>query len=534
MRDRISPRRFFADERGAVATTYALALVGLVVAAGVGYDYAQVATLDTELQNAADQAALAGATQLDGNANAIARAKTAAQTYVANTSLMANDGGTSAVAIDSASYAFYATKTDAENDTNAVTADASAKYVKVSIVSRKAHYTLTPIISRVVQSGSINASATAGLGSSICKVPPVMMCNPAANPAVFDVASYIGKGLLLVAHGNGGSYAPGDFGYLDVGAGANALGKLLGYANPPGDCVDITAPTTQPGSMASVINDFNTRFDIFDNGDSNNCYGSSLCPPSDNSRKDVIQPGTLTTSSSLTKQDCGFTTGKGGKGWQFSDGVYRPASAATCTSLIAAGSTCRADGDKTLYPDAMGYPRDFKHAWANPAMNTDRIGDGTWDIDAYWRTNYNGAAWAGQVTTAVAGRSYPTRYEIYKWERANPGTGYRQFGTGSNKSTAFQAPMCRPGFVPGGTKPDRRVIPVAVVNCTGLNGAQQVNPIDWMDVFLVEPSLPRKDSSNNSISSTGDIYVEVVSRTTQGSEGATSQIVRRDKPYLVK
>lgn len=524
MRDRISPRRFLADERGAVATTYALALVGLVVAAGVGYDYAQVATLDTELQNAADQAALAGATQLDGKSDAITRAQTAAQTYVANSSIMANDGGTSAVAIDSASYAFYATKADAEADANPVTTGAAAKYVKVSVVSRKAHYTLTPIISRVVQSGSINASATAGLGSSICKVPPVMMCNPAANPSVFDVASYIGKGLLLVAHGAGGSYVPGDFGYLDVGAGANALGKLLAYANPPGDCVEITSPTTQPGSMASVINDFNTRFDIFDNGDSNNCYGGSLCPPSDNSRKDVVQSGALTTSSSLSKQDCGFASGKGGKGWRFSDHPYRPTSAQTCDA-----AACTDNPSAGVYPDAMGYPRDFKHAWPNPAMNSDRIGDGSWDINAYWHANHN-AAWAGQVSTAVAGRSYPTRYEIYKWERANPGAGYLQTASGF---TTFQAPMCRPGSAPGGTAPDRRVIPVAIVNCTGLNGAAQVTPIDWMDVFLVEPSLSRKVSSST-YSSVGDIYVEVVGRTTQGSEGATSQVVRRDKPYLVK
>jgi len=312
-----------------------------------------------------------------------------------------------------------------------------------------------------------------------------------------------------------------------VGTGASALGKLLGYTNPPGDCVDVTAPTTQPGSMASVINDFNTRFDIFDNGDSNNCYSGSLCAPSDNSRKDVVQQGDQTSATSLAKQDCGFTTG-GGKGWKISGGAYRPPSPATCTSLIAGGTSCRADGDKAKYPDAMGYPRDFKHAWNNPGMTSDRIGDGTWDIDAYWRVN-QGAAWAGQVATGVAGRSYPTRYEIYKWERSNPRAPAVVEGT-----TAFQAPMCRPGASPGGTQPDRRIIPVAVVNCTGLSGSKQVTPIDWIDAFLVEPSLPRKDQANKSFTSSGDIYVEVIGRTTQGAAAAASQVVRRDKPYLLK
>jgi len=531
MRDRISPRRFLADDSGAVATTYALALVGLVVAAGVGYDYAQVATLDTELQNAADQAALAGATQLDGKSDAITRAQTAAQTYVANSSIMANDGGTSAVAIDSASYAFYATKSDAEADTNPVTTGASAKYVKVNIVSRKAHYTLTPIISRITQSVSINASATAGLGSSICKVPPVMLCNPAANPATFDVNSYVGKGIALVT---GSSYTPGNFGYLDVGAGASALGKLLGYTNPPGNCVDIAAPTTEPGAMTSVIFYLNTRFDIFDSSSKTDCFDGGLCAPSDNSRKDVVQDNWLSNppSPALSKNDCGFTSG-GGNGWKLTSGAYRPVSANTCTNLIAAGKSCRDDGNTTSYPDAMGYPHDLMHAFANSVTSTNRIGDGQWDIDAYWRVNH-GTPWAGQVSTAVAGRSYPTRYEIYKWERANPGLGYQQIGSGSNKQTAFQAAVCKPGASPGATTPDRRVIPVAVVNCSGMGGgATTVTPLDWIDVFLVEPSLSRKNGGNTYTSS-GDVYVEVVGKTGQGTEGATSQVVRRDKPYLVK
>ena len=59
--------RFINDEQGAFAPSYALALTGIIAAAGVGYDYAQVAALDTEIQNAADQAALAAATQLDEN-----------------------------------------------------------------------------------------------------------------------------------------------------------------------------------------------------------------------------------------------------------------------------------------------------------------------------------------------------------------------------------------------------------------------------------------------------------------------------------
>lgn len=519
-------RTIWRADGGAVAASYALALSGLVVTAGIGFDVAQVAALDTELQNAADQAALAAATQLDGSSNAISNATTAASGLVVNRSLMANDGGTSQVTVSG--LTFYPTKADAEADTNATTTATAAKFVRVSLNTRRARYALTAVGGLIAAlSPNIAARATAGMGSSLCKVPPVMMCNPNSDTTSFNVNNFIGSGILLTAHGSGGAYTSGDFGYLDVGAGASDLGKLLAYANPPGDCVDITQPTTQPGSMASVINDFNTRFDIFDNGDSNNCYGGSLCPPSDNSRKDVVQSGNLTTSSNFKKKDCGFG---GGNGWQFSPNPYRPQSTNSATADLCS-TTNKCSTLSSGLPDAMGFPRDLKHAWPNPNMTADRIGDGQWDINAYWQVNH-GTAWSGQVATTVTGRAYPTRYEIYKWERANPGTGYRQFNSSGNY-TDFQAPVCRPGLSPSGTNPDRRVIPVAVVNCSGLNGAAKVTPIDWIDVFLVEPSLNR-GSGKNTYTNLGDIYVEVIGRNTQGAEGATSQVVRRDKPYLVK
>ena len=44
---------------GAVAPTVALSLFALIATSGIAFDYARMAAMDTELQNAADQAALA-------------------------------------------------------------------------------------------------------------------------------------------------------------------------------------------------------------------------------------------------------------------------------------------------------------------------------------------------------------------------------------------------------------------------------------------------------------------------------------------
>src|SRR5205814_744106 len=156
----------------------------------------------------------------------------------------------------------------------------------------------------------------------------------------------------------------------------------------------------------------------------------------------------------------------------------------------------------TATPDAMGYPRDKPHAWtASPAS---RVGDGSWDIDAYWRVNHpmgtpSGAVLNGSgvqiydtslTNTIMAAaplpagvtRTYPTRFQVYEWEMANAATQLTSHAIGS--LTSYGQPICRPGLAgstPGAQVADRRTLPVAVVNCTGLTGHAAVNPLDWIN-----------------------------------------------------
>src|SRR5437764_7061162 len=99
-----SGRSIWSNEEGAVAPTVALALVGLIAVGGIAFDYAHVASLDTELQQAADQAALAAATQLDGQTGAIARATAAAQSLISNTALLANDGAARTISVPTITF----------------------------------------------------------------------------------------------------------------------------------------------------------------------------------------------------------------------------------------------------------------------------------------------------------------------------------------------------------------------------------------------------------------------------------------------
>ena len=88
---RRSLRRLFHAADGAVAPTVALSLFALIAAGGIAFDYARLAGMDTELQNAADQAALAAASQLDGQLDARLRATAAANGLITNQTLMANE-----------------------------------------------------------------------------------------------------------------------------------------------------------------------------------------------------------------------------------------------------------------------------------------------------------------------------------------------------------------------------------------------------------------------------------------------------------
>ena len=542
--------RIGGNDGGAVAPTVALSLFALIGAGGIAFDYARLASLDTELQNAADQAALAAATQLDKQTGAIARATAAANNLVKNQTLFANDGA--ATGIGGLTLTFCSAFDDSKADTAAActvtTSDATARSVWVQIGGRTANFALTPVVG-ALSSGTLTAEAVAGQSSAICKEPPMMMCNPAG--ATYDITKFAGKGIALKGTGGGGSWAPGDFGFLDVGAGASDLAKVMGFSTSTFECVDVNNPSTETGGMTSVINEFNTRFDIYESGDSLGCYGSSLCAPSLNSRKDVLMNG-----SHDSKNKCGLVNA-GKDGWSVSTSPYRPADHNVLpTSTI---------------PDAMGYPHDLCHAfndptepgnpnctssaiWGTKASTNERFGTGDWDIDAYWRTNHPGSAVGGLYPTSMnstimaysplpAGapaRTYPTRYQVYRWEMANAATQLPAAGRTIAAGTDYGQPICRPGLTastPAGTTPDRRVFPVSVINCTGLSGKKPVTPLDTVDVFLTEPSLTRESGSGPSKKTwtkLGDIYVEIIGHTSQGTGQTNNQFVRRDKPYLIR
>jgi Putative Flp pilus-assembly TadE/G-like len=487
---------------GVTAPLVALSLFGIVSAGALAFDYSRLVSLDTEIQDAADHAALAGVTQLDGKAGAQARALAAANGLIANETRFANDLGGTATSV--ASIAFYTNITK-----NPATGDADSRFLQVTMATRTARYALTPIIGALA-TGTVSARAMAGLGSAVCNTPPLMMCNPneSGGNLDFDANALSGVGIALVSvGGGGGGWAPGNFGYLDAGqstgVGTPELRDALAKTNAALRCISSTGVNTSPGANTTVTDALNVRFDIYDNGYARNtCFGNPQCAPAANVFKDVIRRAPVSANS------CVF--GNNNNAWKLPNQPYDPDPITRVDTSI----------------DAMGLPRDICHAVSIAGdCAYGRIGDANWERAEYFNLNHSGTPWA---TTSGLGPNV-TRYQTYKWETATGALGPISAPGGFDN---HGAPVCTtPGVTPGPTTADRRKVSAAIINCTvnSVNGnSTNVPVLKWVDFFLVEPSL------NRSRTSAGDVYLEVIGETQNAGEGNQGQLVRRDVPYLVE
>lgn len=579
-------KRFLRNSDGAVAATYALALIPVIAMAGLAWDYTRLVGMDTELQNAADQAALAGATQLDRSPGSMQRAINAATgNLVQNDTLFSNDGTGTNVSISNANVqvVFYSNRADAEAGTNSFTIatgnDADAGFVQVTVDTRAANYTFTPVVGAFA--GDLGAAAVAGMGSALCRIPPLMVCNPdeASFPDSLDT-NRIGQGLLAKPGGGSGGWSPGNYGYLDIGPnGAVGVRQALGWDGPPGNCVDITGSDalepveldTQTGNIASGPQAINTRFDVYS---TQGCVSGGTCSPAYNVRKDLMRSVDATPSSG---NSCDIHN----SGWKEPVNAYHPT-----------------DGSADfLGPiQSMGHPRDKCHAVEDGAPNNCRtapFGPGVWDRNAYFRTHYvrsvdgdgnpatvddlPGTSWntndwkaalAGQTidtdgdgdtditlpTFADIDRPAPfglTRYQIYMWEQARAKANAVVDGvtiladtppgaTGSALTTRNKA-VCAPAIyspTPPAPAGDRRLMSVAVVNCQAQEAELKGKGTDiavahFIDVFVVQPSYDRGQAGK--VTKKDEIYVEIVRQTEVVGTGAISgPTIRRDVPYLVR
>lgn len=535
-----SVRHLFKDCKGAVAATVALSLTALIAVGGLAFDYSRLAGLDTELQQAADQAALAAASQLDRQADAITRADKAIKAannsdrLAANFTLFANDSGGSTVNVTTVyCSAFDDSKADSASPCTVTTDQTKAQFVVVTTSARVANYALTPIVA-AFNSGNVTGKAVAGVQSSVCDIAPLVVCAPSA---AFPEAKDIGKGLVLKPL----SGTSGNYGLLDFGSGAGGVfDALMGFGL--NGCQPTASTVTEPGTVANVTHALNTRLDVYDNKDAKVCGNGSTCTPkcdtatgngcpAPNARKDMIvrlADKTVNTTSNVSPTQAQANT-------------------------AAAASTCPADGVGALevpVTPVVGFPRDgCQYTNTCGTGFAGNLGDGSWTRQAYFDANHPGMENAA-ATSAGKGFSALSRYDVYKWESSNAATLLAKQRTVSidpvstpkpnaKNPTSWDwtirtqcgypaAPSTRTSYP---KQKDRRVLPIVAADCSAISGKTNFEKLRAFDVFITEPSADRTYPGSTD---SKEIYGEIVGPSSTAAGVSGFQYFSRNKPYLVR
>ncbi len=544
-------RSFSSDIRGAIAPIFALAIFALVAMATVGFDYGRLMTLNSELQSAADQAALAAATQLDGKPDAMTRAQNAANNYFASaTSAYVNEtriaqDNSGANAITGLTFTFYQDyASDAPTGsalTFSATDQALAKIVQVTVNNRRITKPLTPV-TNILLTANAQASAMARVDGGTCNVPPLMICAP-TNAPDFPIG-YEGFGVLLEPGGQNGAWAPGTFGYLDLtnDAGSNGaayLKQLLGSATLQNQCRSSSSTVNaSEGNKTSATDAINTAFDIYANNQYA-CQGNGDFCPALNTRKDQARkeehrqlntklanlPAGPACNSFLAK------TNGAGANPNISDWDFLPTFA-------------------SAHP--QGFPRDNCHYADNcGGQSGAKYGDGVWTSgkDAYFAAVHG-------LSAANIPASLTTRYKTYVWENdpantsrvapkllnspswvpsnCNGGSGKCDY-TWTNYC-AYPKPLGTTASAPG---KDRRVLTVAAVDCSKGTNAGSTHSFylkRWVDIFLVEPSLVRSAAQLGTTAGTSQsqVYGEIIGLAKKADGTSGFQYYGRNKAVLIR
>jgi len=376
-------RRFASllwHDTSGVMLPYVTALLVIIVGVSLlAFDGAGRAfSLQTQLQNIADAAALAGAAELNRAPGARTRATNAITNLVTN-----RLAGMDVTNVTLSTPVYYETLPAASTYFSSGTVspdDGHARFVAVTL----SHTMNTIFPASFLRPGAANsytagAQAVAGSDSVSCQDTPMFICNPFETPSMtYDQATAAlqnasTRTLVALQGASNSQYAPGNFGWIEpsvqgtasntCGSG-NAVAQAAARTQPPA-CFRASTINTQPGDIANATDGLNTRFDIY-NGSFGSCKGNSNYPPAPNVRK-------------------GYLPGNGSNG--------------ACNPSPVTGV------NNNLYPagdiQAMGFPLDRNMLNADGTPNTSATvpspGDGNWPCGD------TGLTTSAATTTAASG-----------------------------------------------------------------------------------------------------------------------------------
>lgn len=249
-------------QRGSVAVMVALLIVALIGMLGIVIDLSNLYVRKTELQNAADAAALAGAKQLDNHATGIDAAVAAA---IALAAANASDFAQTPVAIAAAHISFGPTPDGPWSDVATAKANPMGlTFIKVDtngIAQGTRPTWFMPVVNSALASTTANGVAVAG--TTICEGLPIFICEP---PTGFTPGQ-----TYFFGESPGYPVGPGNIGYFDP-VPPGAPGLITG-ANDMRDIVcagktyclgsPMTAASLTQSAFGTMARAINTRFDDY-------------------------------------------------------------------------------------------------------------------------------------------------------------------------------------------------------------------------------------------------------------------------------
>ncbi|MDT4895005.1 MAG: hypothetical protein QOH25_82 [Acidobacteriota bacterium] len=258
VRERKTDRK---SERGSVLATATLGMLTLLLAVGLGVDISRMYLTKTELQNAADAAALAGASGLNGSGNGIKtatdRAVQAMNNYAFNKTnvVIPRTNVTFAVNLDGPYM----------SESAAAAAATNIRFVRVSTPDLPSSVTFAaPILG---DKRNLAATATAGLS-----VPINVFCNWIPLSVIdYDIPMVPGQ-VYTIRSAPGNKVSPGNYQILAV-SGRGGKDVREGLASGVDECAEPGATytiDTKPGVSAGPVRQgINTRFDDYQGGQVN-------------------------------------------------------------------------------------------------------------------------------------------------------------------------------------------------------------------------------------------------------------------------
>jgi Flp pilus assembly protein TadG len=534
-------RRFGRDERGYALTLTLVALPLIMGVAAFVIDASRVANLHTDLQDAADAMALAGARQLDGRDDAITRAKLAIQAMNGNGETGAAATGNTAwfggggddLSMGSKVAMTYnaangqgqvvvtfmegipaqddlAINDNCVNDKNEpascdVEADFSGDIVEQSNRAAYVRVRATPVDVNTIfpvpgigrDEVSVTAEAVATYEVSACDITPIFICNPFESPSLladgrsfnehFKNGDLYGRQVVLRFDESPG---PGNFGFLRTGSnGASALGRALAYGTNQA-CYNYDNLTPEPGQNVGQVDGLNTRFGLYSKG-STYPANDPRTPPDINIRKGQAKE---TNGQNKGKFSC--------------DSGYKPVS------------------NTTTY-EAMPFPEGTSMTSLPGAGSVSTSSN--WDIATYWDINHGG------YTTPPSRTGYapktpvpsdiprsanaptsgpPSRHDVYRYESS---PNLVDDAAPNGETGQFMCTLPAPPAVAG-----RREIFAAVANCTEhqdlIRGTHEFPAETFVRVFLTRPA----NLSDRTI------HMEIIDVSGEGGLGTVENFLREE------